>query len=180
MEVVYSRQNRIFLIGNYGTGKSIIIDKKIEILLENLRDKEIIYYVNFEKESHLNSIYWMRMKPSDKEKVIKSCFDLSHIIKDDILSKEDDDGTKTIHLKVDDYDTQHLSITEASLLNKIFENLEEFKNLTVFIAVQPFEISRAMYLKDEGEDKKILKFKPMLKELKNFYFYNLKYVMRMT
>ena len=30
MEVVYSRQNRIFLTGSYGTCKSIIIEKKIE------------------------------------------------------------------------------------------------------------------------------------------------------
>ena len=94
MEVVYSGQNRIFLTGSYGTGKPIIIDKKIEIFLENLRNKEIIYYVNFEQESHLDSIYRVRMKPSNKVKVlIKSGFDLSQIIKDKILSKEDDDST---------------------------------------------------------------------------------------
>ena len=94
MEVVYSGQSRIFLTGSYGTGKPIIIDKKIEIFLENLRNKEIIYYVNFEQESHLDSIYRVRMKPSNKVKVlIKSGFDLSQIIKDKILSKEDDDST---------------------------------------------------------------------------------------
>ena len=100
MEIAYSKQNRILLTGSYGTGKSIIIEKKIEILLENIKDKEIIYYVNFEEKSHLDSIFRVRMKPIEKLKMIKSDFDLSHIIKDKILSKEDDDGTKTIHLMV--------------------------------------------------------------------------------
>ena len=122
----------------------------------------MIYYVNFEKESHLDSIYRVRMKN----------FDLSQIIKDKILSKEDDDSTNTIHLMIDEYGTQHLSITEASLLNRIFENLEQFQNSTIFIAAHPIKIS--------SKKKKILEFKPMLKELKNFHFYNLKYVVRMT
>ena len=180
MEVVYSRQNRIFLTGSYGTGKSIIIDKKIEILLENLKEKEIIYYVNFEEKSHLDSIFRMRMKPSEKVKLIKSDFDLSHIIKDKILSKEDENNTKTIHLMVEEYDTQRLSSREASQLNNIFESQEQFKNSTIFIAAQPIEISRVAYQKDEGEEEKILEVKPVLEELRNFHFYNLKYVMRMT
>ena len=180
MEVVYSRQNRIFLTGSYGSGKSIIIDKKIEILLENLKDNEIIYYVNFEVKSHLDSIFKMRMKPSEKVKVIKNDFDLSHIIEYQILSEEDDNSTKTIHLMVEEYDTQRLSIPEATRLNEIFENQEQFKNSTVFIAAQPIEISRVAYQKDECEEKKILEVKPLLEKLKNFHFYNLKYVMRMT
>ena len=180
MEVVYSSHDRIFLTGSYGTGKSIIIDKKIEILLENLKDKEIIYYVNFEEKSHLDSIYRMRMKPSEKVKVIKSNFDLSHTIMDKILSKEDVNCTKTIHLMVEEYDTQRLSRIEAIELNRIFENQEQLKNSTIFIAAQPIEISRTVYQKDEGEEIKVLELKPMLEELTNIHFYNLNYVMRMT
>ena len=122
MEVVYLKQNRIFLTGSYGTGKSIIIYKKIEILLENLKDNEVIYYVTFEEKSSLDSIFKMTMKASEKVKVIKSGFDLSHIIKNTILSQEYDNGTKTIHLMVEEYDTQRLSTMEADELNKIFEN----------------------------------------------------------
>ena len=184
MEVVYSRQNRIFLTGSYGTGKSIIIDKKIEILLENLKDKDIIYYVNFEEKSHLDSIFKMRMKTNEKVKVIKCGFDLSLIIKDKILSQEYDyngnNGTKKIHLMVEEYDTQSLTRTEAFRLNKLFENEELLKNSTIFIAAQPIEISRVAYQKIEVEEKKILEIKPMPKELKNIHFYNLKHVMRMT
>ena len=180
MEVVYSKQNRIFLTGSYGTGKSIIIYKKIEILQENLKDNEIIYYVNFEEKSHLDSIFKMRMKASEKVKVIKSSFDLSHIIKDKILLQEYDNGTKTIHLMVDEYDTQRLSRMEASELNEIFENQEPLKNSTILIAAQPIKISRVVYQKDEVEEKKILEVKPVRGKLKNFHFYKLKYVMRMT
>ena len=180
MEVVYSKQNRIFLTGSYGTGKSIIIYKKIEILLENLKDNEVIYYVNFEEKSSLDSIFKMTMKASEKVKVIKSGFDLSHIIKNTILSQEYDNGTKTIHLMVEEYDTQRLSTMEADELNKIFENLEPLKNSTIFIAAQPIKISRVAYRKDKGEEKNILDVKPMCEELKNFHFYNLKNIMRMT
>ena len=180
MEIAYSKQNRILLTGSYGTGKSIIIEKKIEILLENIKDKEIIYYVNFEEKSHLDSIFRVRMKPIEKLKMIKSDFDLSHIIKDKILSKEDDDGIKTIHLMVEEYDTQRLSIRETSQLNELFENQEQLKNSIIFIATQPIEISRIAYQKYEGEEEKILEVKPEMEELSNFHFYNLKYVMRMT
>ena len=180
MEVVYSKQNRIFLTGSYGTGKSIIIDKKIEILLKNFKDGEIIYYLNFEEKSHLDSIFKMRMKASEKVKVIKSSFDLSHIIKDKILLPEYVRGTKTIHLMVDEYDTQHLSRNEASELNEIFETQEPLKNSTILIAAQPIKISRVAYQKDEGGAKKILEVEPVRRKLKNFHFYNLKYVMRMT
>ena len=180
MEVVYSRQNRIFLTGSYGTGKSIIIAKKIEILLENLKDKDIIYYVNFEEKSYLDIIFKMRMKTKEKVKVIKCGFDLSRIIKDKILLQEYDNGTKTIHLMVEEYDTQRLSRTEAIELNKLFENEEPLKNSTIFIAAQPIRISRVAYRKVEVEQKKILEIKPMPEKLKNIHFYNLKYVMRMT
>ena len=180
MEVVYSRQNRIFLTGSYGTGKSVIIGKKIEILLENLKGKEIIYYINFEGQSHLDSIYRTRMKPSEKVKVIKCDSDLSQIIKYKILPKEDVRGTKVIHLMVEEYDTQRLSINEAIELNKIFENQEQLKYSTIFIAAQPIEISRTVYKKNEGEEIKILELKPMLEKLKNIQFCNLNYVMRMT
>ena len=58
-------------------------------------------------------------------------------------------------LMIDEYDTQHLSITEASLLNRIFENLEQFKNSTIFIATHPIKISRTVYVKDESEEKNV-------------------------
>ena len=180
MDVVHSRQNRIFLTGSYGTGKSIIIGKKIENLLENLKVKEITYYINFEEKSHLDSIYRTRIKPSEKVKLIKCDSDLSHIIKYKVLPKEVGSGTKAIHLMVEEYDTQRLSITEAIELNNIFENQEQLKSSTIFIAAQPIEISRTVYKKDEGEEIEILELKPMLEELKNIHFYNLNYVMRMT
>ena len=185
MEVVYSGINRYFITGSYGTGKSLIIYKKIQVLLENLKDKEIIYYVNFEEKSHLNSILRMRIRTSDKVKAIRSGFDLSHIIEKEILPKEDYNVTKTIHLMVDEYDTQRLSSREVKQLNELFGNQEQLKNSTIFIAAQSIEISRDAYEKDEGEKKKILELKPIpTEELKkcfyNINFYNLINVMRMT
>ena len=53
MEVAYSMENRIILKGDYGTGKTIICLKKIEILSTALSDRETIYYINFHGRSEL-------------------------------------------------------------------------------------------------------------------------------
>ena len=47
MEIAYSDDKRIWLEGNYGTGKTIVVLKKLELLLKASKDKEAIYYVNF-------------------------------------------------------------------------------------------------------------------------------------
>ena len=127
----------------------------------------MIYYVNFEEKSHLDSIYRMRMKPNEKVKVIKSDFDLSYVIKDKILLEEYDNSNKAIHLMVEEYDTERLSRMEARKLNKIFENEGSLKNSKILIAAQPIKISRVAYQKDEGKEKKIFEVKHVFEELNN-------------
>ena len=174
IEIVYSKENRVFLTGSYGVGKTIIIYKKIEMLQKSLKDKEVIYYVNFEEKSHLDSDFRIKMKPCEKGKVIKGGFSLSHIIKRSILPKEKENGTKSIHLMVDEYDTESLSSREASELTEIFTNQTQFKNSTIFIAAQAMETHHIDY--DTGSE-----VKPMLSELKKLmHVYSLKYVMRTT
>ena len=181
MEIVHSSQNRIFLIGGYGAGKTIVICKKIELLLKNLKDKELIYYINFEEKSDLDSVFRIRMKPSEKVKVIKGGFHLSHIIKYQIIPEEEKNNTETIHLMVDEFDTQSLSSEETIQLTDIFTKKVQFKNSSIFIAAQPIEISRAAYRKVEGKERKMSEEKHRLGELeKIMYVRELKYIMRTT
>ena len=181
MEIVHSNQARIFLIGGYGAGKTIVICKKIELLLKNMKEKELIYYINFEEKSDLDSVFKIRMKQSEKVKVIKGGFNLSHIIKSEIVPKEEKNGTETIHLMVDEFDTQTLSSEEANQLTDIFTKQMQFKNSSIFIAAQPIEISRVAYQKVEGKERKLSEQKHMLGELKRIMDVRvLKYVMRTT
>ena len=181
MEIVYSNHNRVLLTGSYGTGKTVVIHKKMELLQKTLKDKEFIYYINFEHKSDLDRNFRLRMKKDEKIKVLKGGFDLSYIIKSQILPKEEQNGTETIHLMVDEYDTQSLSIREAYHLTEIFTNQIQFKNSTIFIATQPIEISRVAYKNVKGKEQAISEEKHMLGELKKImHVCNLKYVMRTT
>ena len=181
MEIVYSKEKRIFLTGSYGSGKSMVIYKKIELLQKILKDHDIIYYVNFEEKSHLDNDFVTKMKLNEKVKVIKGGFDLSYLIKSQILPKEKKNDTETIHLIVDEYDTQSLSSREASQLTEIFTNQVQFRNSTIFIAAQPIEISRVSYQTFEGREQTMSEEKHMLGELKNVMsVYNLRYVLRNT
>ena len=62
MEIAHSRENRIILKGNYGTGKTIICLKKMQILSAVLRDMEIIYYINFQGKSELDIVVSEKVK----------------------------------------------------------------------------------------------------------------------
>ena len=54
MEIAYSDDQRIWLEGNYGTGKTVVLRKKLELLLKALKEKEVIYYINFARKSVLH------------------------------------------------------------------------------------------------------------------------------
>lgn len=54
MEVAYSQENFILLTGNYGTGKTTVVLKKIKLLARDLKENEVIYYINFHAKSALD------------------------------------------------------------------------------------------------------------------------------
>ena len=181
MSIIYSNKKRVLLSGTYGTGKSVVIYKKIELLEKSLKDKEVIYYVNFEGKSALNSDFRVKMKPSDKVKVIRSDLNLSTIITSQILKNEEKNGTRNIHLMVDEYNTESLSREEASSLSNVIKNQAQFKNSTIYIAQQPIKISRVEYREVYGQIGETIVREHKLDELKEIMFEcKLTYVMRMT
>ena len=142
MEIAYSDDKRVWLEGNYGTGKTVVALKKLELLCEGLKDKEVIYYVNFAKKSPLDFMISQRFEKNGNVKAIKGGISLSNTINLQILLKERELGTKNIHLIVDEYGVQDLSIEEANSLGKTLRKEEQFTNSTVLIAAQPIEINR--------------------------------------
>ena len=181
MEIAYSDEKRIWLYGNYGTGKTIVAIKKAELLHGSLKQNEVIYYVIFEGESRLDCLIKEKFKTYEKVNVLRGGSSLSRIITDEILLKEEKNNTKGIHLIVDEYNSQNLSLEESTNLHQLFTKREQFKNTTLLIAVQPIKLETVYHFNIAGKTKQRKKrdhaFRKLEKIMKKC---ELKYVMRTT
>ena len=181
MEIAYSSEKRILLHGNYGTGKTVVALKKLDLLKKCLKEKEVIYYVNFAAKSRLDCMIKQKFKAYDKVRVLRGGSSLSRIVCKEILPKENKNDTKNIHLIVDEYNSQDLSPDESTKLYKIFTEAEQFKNSTLLIALQPIKIDREDHFYVADKKHKNLQKKHMFGKLKKIMTeYELKYVMRTT
>ena len=161
MEIAYSNDKRIWLEGNYGTGKTVVALKKLELLLKDLedKDKEVIYYVSFAGKSLLDVMTKQRFEEYKNLRAIRSEYSLSNTIKHQILQKEKKIGTKNIHLIMDEYNSQDLSTKEVENLIPLLNNEEELKNSTFLIAVQPIKITRIDKFCESGIKRKFFETK---------------------
>ena len=181
MEIAYSDEKRIWLTGNYGTGKTVVALKKLELLHESLKEDEVIYYVNFAGKSQLHLKVMEKYKTNEKVKVLRGGASLSKIFKSKILPNETKHNTKSIQLIVDEYDSQDLSEEESERLYQIFQEEEQFQHSTILIAVQPIEIVRTEYLTTGGKKKQYSQAKHVFGKLKEIMqVFQLRYVMRTT
>ena len=183
MEIAYSEENRIILRGPYGSGKTVIVLKKIQLLLETMKDKEVIYFVNFSGKSQVHYMVKQKMKVckemNKKLKVIAGGHSLSYIIKFVVLPEETKNETEKVHLFVDEYISENLIKREAQALADLFTERKLFKDATILIALQPIEIKRVHFLPEDGdqyseEGHAFYKLDGIMK------IYDLKYVMRTT
>ena len=181
MEIAYSDEKRILLHGNHGTGKTVVALKKLELLCKCLKEKEVIYYVNFAGKSSLDWTIRQQFKFKEKVRVLRGGFSLSHLVKEMILPKEEKNDSKNIHVIVDEYNSQFLTPEESKELYQIFTEKEQFKNSTLLIALQPIKIDKFNFFSVGGKRHKRLykqhAFKPLKTIMKE---YELKYVMRTT
>ena len=183
MEIAYSDEKRILLTGNYGTGKTVVALKKLELLYKDLKEEEVIYYVNFASKSqlHLEIMEKEKNKTKEKVKVVRGGTSLSNIVNSKILPDEEKNNTKNIHLIVDEYDSQYLSKKESATLYQILQEQEKFKRSTVLIAIQPIEINRTEYFITSGQKKEYSEAKHMFGKLKKIMkVFKLRHVMRTT
>lgn len=174
VQVAYSNYQRILLTGNHGTGKTVTILKRIELLRKDLKDQEVIYYVNSSGKSYLDLKVKQKIETNEKMKVIGSDNDLSSIIESDILPVEGKNGTERIHLFVDEYDLEYILSGQDSRLYKILTEKTQFKNSFVTIAAKP------NYYFD-GKEKEYSEKDHVLGDLENIMtIYNLQHVVRAT
>ena len=181
MEIAYSNEKRILLCGNYGTGKTVVALKKIELLYKCLKEKDVIYYINFAGKSKLDCMITQKYKTYEKLRVLRGRSYLSDIVKKEILAKKENNDSENIHVIVDEYNSQSLTPKESKELFQIFTQKEQFKNSTLLIALQPIKIDRIYYFTVAGKRKKYLHKQHAFKPLKLIMTeYELKYVMRTT
>ena len=183
MEILYSSFNFVILKGNFGTGKTIILQKKLEELAKKLTKKQIIYYINYDRKSNALTevekfIKHISPKIPNRVKILgnKDGLQLSGIFQS--ISKEVGQGIKSVHVFIDEYNGEDLTRSEVDLL-KINLQEEHFKDSIIFIAAQPIEKVRVYKFQDllatgkpEGN---------LFHELENtFHIEELTYVMRTT
>ena len=146
MDVIYSPYKFTILRGNFGTGKSIIIQKKLENLANLLQKHEIIYFINYDPKSNalIGFESYVRknvcLKNKHKIKIIgnKMSLKLSGIF-GMIVEKHESTEIKSVHLFIDEYNGEDLTINEVQLVKEKLQGISLFRNSVVFIAVQPIE-----------------------------------------
>ena len=182
MEIAHSMEKRIILKGDYGTGKTIILLKNIEILSPVVRDGESIYYINFQGKSELDSVVNKKIKKfSQNINVLKGDSTLSNIIESKILPKEEKAGTKVVHLFVDEYNTESLMKEEVRTVAKLLLEKELFKKSKILLAIQPIEMKRKDFHNINGEESEYCENRNMLRELEKIMTVKrLQHVMRTT
>ena len=142
--VLYSGIKHMVVQGPYGSGKSVIARKKLQMLLDDFKrskkSEEVHFICHDPKSSVLQDIEALpNMKTHGNEEGEK----LSKIVTD-ILN---DANSENVNLIVDEYDGESLDKEEAETLNSIFE--KKFHNAVVFLLPQSMEKERNSNIREK-------------------------------
>ena len=192
MNVVFMRDKHIFIKGSYGSGKTIIALKKLEIMLRNIHHNEIVVFLNYDERSamHLQVSEYVKKIPVVNPKMMQVCditdafqqentyvtissnnygLSLSKILT--IIKEKADFLKKYIHIIIDEYDGEDLSMDEVV---NVVELLNFLKNSFVILLVQPLEKHRVYQNDGKTHNSDTNQFKELQKyvkvvELKNVF-----------
>ena len=149
-DIVFSDKKHLIIRGLYGSGKSVVVLKKLEILLKDLEEskrKEMAYFIRHDSKSVLLSD--IERIPDVKIHRHEGGNKSSELIKD--IFKES--NTENVNLFVDEYDGKTLDEIEIEALNRILE--ENFKSSTFILALQSMEKERNV--RSKGKSTKVNK-----------------------
>lgn len=163
MEIAYSKEKRVILTGDYGSGKTIIAQKMLRLLAPKLRDQEIMYYINFNRID--GSVRKNLEKLNPNISVLKGSSTLSNTIKFEMLGKKEYNNAINVNLIVDEYNGESLTKNESHTLAKWFTKKKQFKDSKIFIAVKPMQIHRVHFHYAYGEESEYLEKGYMFGEL---------------
>ena len=167
--ILSSDEKHLIIQGPYGSGKTVVACKKMQMLLEEFRESkknELVYFVCHDWKSALLSE--IEKDPDVKIHANGKGKKLSEIVKD-ILKEA---NSENVNLFIDEYDGEHLDKKEAETLNLIFE--EKFQDKVVFLVPQSMVKERNVC----GKEKSSKEEKNMFHLLKTMKKINLDLAMR--
>ena len=183
MEVLYSSCNFVILKGNFGTGKSILLQNKLKDLAPKLTKNQIIYYINYDRKSKafveverfIENIF---QKSAGRIRILENNNGLQMSGIFQLITNEVGESIKSVHVFIDEYNGEDLTQSEVDIL-KTNLHADHFQDSVIFIASQPMEKKRidtfqysSAVRKSEGN---------LFHELKDiFQIEELTYVMRTT
>ena len=135
-DIIDSKSKHMIIKGSFGSGKSIIARVKIQRLLDNLSEKDVLYYICYDSRSEffnsieMDKVNFYRNNGSRK---------LTDIIQE-ILQKNED--KEDIHIFVDEYDGEDLDVKEAETLDNYLTKNKKLKDSFIFLMVQPIRKER--------------------------------------
>ena len=174
VELIYYSKNRTILNGDFGTGKSIVLQKKLENLAKVIPEDEIIYYINYDGKSNVlvdvknfvertcsNNSNKIQFRNNADWKRLSNLFQL--------ILNEVDKRINSVHVFVDEYNGEDFTTKEVKRLK---ENLHEkcFKHSIIFIATQPIHITKIKTkVKGLSLNEKIFRQKNLFHEVEGIF-----------
>ena len=151
--VLYSGSNHMVIQGPYGSGKSVVARKKLQMLLDDFKrskkSEEVHFICHDPKSALLKEIETVpNMKTHGNEEGQKLSEITTNILKDA--------NSENVNLIVDEYDGESLDKEEAESLNRIFE--ENFQNSVVFLLPQSMQKERNSNIHEKSAKEEKNKF----------------------
>ena len=183
MDIHFSNAKHVVIQGSYGSGKSILGLKKVELIWKRLKENEKIIYLNFDLKSKLHFLMEENLKkyvriPSRKIKRIisigsilespsqsifvchnKAGVKLSLILEETVkLNLNTLETAKIIfHLIIEEYDGETLSVDEAAKVTELVQGTGLLESNIVLLA-QPLTKKRSFSIDKKSYEKKTCMF----------------------
>ena len=189
MEIHFSNAKHLIIQGAYGSGKSLLGLKKLELISKNLGQHEKIIYINFDPKSNLHFVMEKNVKryagiPQRKIKhtngileilqvpgpLIYVCHnsageDLSTMLQETVRLNATSKIDKTnYHLIVEEYDGETLSYAEAAKITEVVQGSDLLESNIILLA-QPLMKTRIWNLGKASFEKETCVFN----ELENIF-----------
>ena len=190
LDIHLSDAKHLVIQGSYGSGKSILGLKKLELIWKGLRQNEKIIYINFDPSSNLHFLMEKNLKEyvgissrkikrtsaiqdiiDSPEQLVYVCHNsagenLSTILQETVrlnMSTSVTARTKS-HLIVEEYDGETLSHDEAAKISKLVKSADILESNIILLA-QPLMKNRRWRIGKKSYERKTC----MFNELKNAF-----------
>ena len=191
MNILLSSAKHVVIQGSYGSGKSLLGLKKLELISKGLTQSEKILYLNFDSKSNLhlamekNLKEYVRIPPSriklinsvreiseSPNKLVYVCHNsagnnLSDILQDTIKLNitMSEKNKANFHFIVEEFDGEMLVQYETSKLRKVV-NGGNFSQSNIMILAQPLMKKRSLIKDKKCYERKTCMFSELAKEFK--------------